>query len=304
MSPGQRIGLVGCGNWGRHILRDLVSLGCEVTVVARSASSVERARQGGAAQVVASVAELPEIAGAVVAVPTRGHAAVVHSLLPRGIPIFVEKPLTADVATAEEIAATAGDRVFVMDKWRYHPGVQALAELVTSGELGALLAVETIRIGWGNPHSDVDGVWHLAPHDLAIVGHIMGSRPAPRAARADRCEGIACGLVGLLGDGPWAKVEVHTRSTRRARRVDVRFEAGVASLSDGYADCIEVLVGYPLRDTPPAPQRRPVATDLPLLLELQAFIGHLGGGPPPMSSAAEGVEVCRAIDGLRRLAGL
>jgi dTDP-4-dehydrorhamnose 3,5-epimerase len=24
------VGLVGCGRWGRHILRDLVSLGCEV----------------------------------------------------------------------------------------------------------------------------------------------------------------------------------------------------------------------------------------------------------------------------------
>jgi Trk K+ transport system NAD-binding subunit len=33
------VGLVGCGRWGRHILRDLVALGCEVHVVARSEES-------------------------------------------------------------------------------------------------------------------------------------------------------------------------------------------------------------------------------------------------------------------------
>ena len=44
-----RVALVGCGRWGRHILRDLIALGCEVPVVARSEASVERAREGGAA---------------------------------------------------------------------------------------------------------------------------------------------------------------------------------------------------------------------------------------------------------------
>ena len=46
LSGGTRVvvGLVGCGRWGRHILRDLVSLGCEVPVVARSDASVARAR--------------------------------------------------------------------------------------------------------------------------------------------------------------------------------------------------------------------------------------------------------------------
>lgn len=42
------VGLVGCGNWGRHILRDLLALDCDVTVVARSEASRARARDGGA----------------------------------------------------------------------------------------------------------------------------------------------------------------------------------------------------------------------------------------------------------------
>ena len=60
-----QVGLVGCGSWGQFILRDLRSLGCRVAVVARSAES--RARADGAAVVVESIGELPEVDGIVVA---------------------------------------------------------------------------------------------------------------------------------------------------------------------------------------------------------------------------------------------
>ena len=38
----RRVALVGCGRWGGHILRDLVSLGCDVIVV----DPAEEQRQG------------------------------------------------------------------------------------------------------------------------------------------------------------------------------------------------------------------------------------------------------------------
>ncbi|HEY3492094.1 MAG TPA: hypothetical protein VGK43_04020, partial [Solirubrobacterales bacterium] len=53
-----RVGLAGCGRWGRHILRDLRDLGCEVPVVARSEASRERAAEGGATEIVAEMADL------------------------------------------------------------------------------------------------------------------------------------------------------------------------------------------------------------------------------------------------------
>jgi D-arabinose 1-dehydrogenase-like Zn-dependent alcohol dehydrogenase len=52
MLAGTAVGLVGCGAWGRFILRDLVSLGARVAVVARSEESKSRATEGGAHEVV------------------------------------------------------------------------------------------------------------------------------------------------------------------------------------------------------------------------------------------------------------
>lgn len=59
----KQIGLVGCGNWGKNILCDLVSLGCKVTVVARSEASIQRAQDFGATRVVSSVSQLPRVDG-------------------------------------------------------------------------------------------------------------------------------------------------------------------------------------------------------------------------------------------------
>ena len=89
------VGLVGCGSWGRHVLRDLVKLGCEVPVVARSPESRARAEEGGAALVVPDVESLPRLDGLVAVTATSSHAEVLDEVwlsckvsieLPAGIP--------------------------------------------------------------------------------------------------------------------------------------------------------------------------------------------------------------------------
>ena len=98
-----KVGLVGCGHWGRYILRDLKSLSCHVTVVARNHASRENATAGGADEIVASIAELSKVDGTVVATPTVTHAETILELLPRGVPIFCEKPLTSNVEAARSV---------------------------------------------------------------------------------------------------------------------------------------------------------------------------------------------------------
>jgi predicted dehydrogenase len=290
------IGLVGCGKWGRLILRDLIALGCDVTVAARSDRTRAIAAEGGAAGFVTRIGDLVDADGIVVATPTSTHAAVTEEALEHGVPVYVEKPLTDDLDDAERLAAAAPDRLFVMDKWRYHPGVELMAGIARRRELGEVVGLRTTRINWGNPH-DVDAVWILAPHDLSIALEILGSLPTPKSAVALTLDGTAEGLVGLLGDRPWHALEVSARAPERRREVTLLCEEGVAVLPGGYSD--HVLVA-----TTDEPELRPISTEFPLLRELRAFVEHLSGGPPPRSSAREGADMVRAISELRRLAGL
>jgi predicted dehydrogenase len=300
------VGLVGCGRWGAHVLRDLLALGARVAVAEPDPAARERAAAAGAAACVAEAGRLPPVAGLVVVTPASTHAGVVEPLLGRGVPVFVEKPLTVDAASAERLARTAPDRLFVMDKWRYHPGVEALAALARSGELGPVLGLRTVRTGWGVGPSDVDAVWTLVPHELSIALEVLGRIPRPRAAVAERLGGGLAALSGLLGGSgePWLAFEASSRYADYRREVRLHCRDGVAVLADPYAD--HVLVTRGSRDgTDDGPQneRRPIAADPPLRRELAAFLDHLRGGPPPKSRGADGAAVVTAVAELRALAG-
>lgn len=299
------VALIGYGRWGRHVLRDLVALGAAVTVVARSDPSREEALDAGAARVTARIDDLREVRAAVVATPTTTHAEVVAALLDLDVPVFCEKPLTDDPVTARELAAAASDRLFVMHKWRYHPGVEALASIARSGELGPVVGVRTTRVGWGNPHGDVDGIWMLAPHDLSIALELLGSIPPARFAVAERVSETATGLWAALGDDPWLALEVSSASPVRRREVRLVCRDGVAVLLDPFADHILVTRGR-LHSSPieREDEHRPISLELPLLRELRAFLEHVEGGPAPRSSAAEGAAEVGALARLRELAGL
>lgn len=304
--PAPAIGLVGFGRWGQHIFRDLVSLGVRVHVAVPSQESREAASRAGASGTCGAAAELPDLDGYVVAPTTIHHAETVEAIIGRGRPVFVEKPLTSDVAAAERIVEAAPERVFVMDKWRYHPGVEELARLARAGAFGAIRAIRTYRLGWGNPHRDVDAVWILLPHDLSIVLEILGRLPTPREAHAPRDIEPGADLRCLLADdaGPEVTCEVSALHPVTRRSVVVIGETGAGQLADSYDD--EILLAGRVGGVEVTGQDRrvKVAAELPLLRELRAFVEHVGGGPPPRSSAREGLAVVRAIDELRRLAGL
>lgn len=295
-----RVGLVGCGRWGRHILRDLNSLGCEVPVVARSEASRERAREGGAASIIADVAALDGVDGVVVSTPTSTHAEVVEEALDLGVPVYVEKPLTADVASARRLAETAPERLFVMDKWRYHPGVQELARIAQSEELGPVVGVHSRRVTLGHRYSDVNTVWVHAPHDLAIALEVLGRVPEPRHAVPEVVGGELAGLTAILGESPWMVLEVSTLAPGHRRELRLVCEEGVAQLDGGYAE--HVVVGRAGGINEDEVERRPVAGELPLLAELRAFVEHLQGGPPPLSSVDDALAIVEAVAGMIELA--
>lgn len=293
--------LLGCGRWGRHILRDLLALGCEVPVVARSEASIERAREGNASAIVVDIASLVAVDGVVISTPTSTHAEVVGEALELGVPVFVEKPLTNDVAAARRLAAAAPDRLFVMDKWRYHPGVLELARIARSGELGAPVGIHSRRVTLGHRYTDVNTVWIHAPHDLVIALEILGEVPRPRSAVPELVGGELAGLTAVLGDSPWVVIEVSAIAPAHRRELRLVCEQGVAQL-DG-AEAGAVVVGHAGRIDADSVERRPIPDEMPLLAELRAFVEHLRGGPPPKSSAADAVEVVEAVAGMIALSG-
>jgi predicted dehydrogenase len=301
------VGLIGCGGWGKLILRDLIAIGARVHVVVRNEAELAGLRAAGATSANADVANVPELLdGFIVATPTSTHAGVVERLLPFGKAIFVEKPLSDDVHAARRLVALAGDRIFVMDKWRYHPGIEALGDHARSGALGDVRVVRTHRVGWGTAHSDTDLTWTLLPHDLAIAYEVLGALPRAVSAWCLASGRPEFGLMARLADGdggPEVVAEISISHPRTRRSVVVIGDRGAAELPDSYANRILISRGSakgPLQE----PEAISVPTEMPLRREIEAFVKFLRGGPAPRSSAAEGLLVVERISALRAMAGL
>jgi predicted dehydrogenase len=290
------IGLVGCGRWGRNILRDLRGLGAEVHVADTDAAARRLALAEGARSAVGDSRALPAADGFVVATNARSHAAAVDALLESGRPIFVEKPFTVEADEAERLAAAGAGRVFVMDKWRYHPGVEALRDVAASGRLGRVEGLQSLRWAEDLPPHDVDAIWTLAPHEVSLALELLGHIPKPMGAVAERSVG-STRLQARLGGPPWQAFEVSTGRTGYRRMIEIVCEGGRARLEDPYAGRIVV-------ESPGHDEAVEVAADSPLERELRAFLDHLAGGPAPRTAANEAAVVVRRVAELRRLAGL
>jgi predicted dehydrogenase len=290
------IGLVGCGRWGQLILRDLVQCGARVHVVARNKAADAAARLYGASEIVSDLAQLGDMDGYVIATPTVSHASVVEALLPKGQPIFVEKPMTADRTSARRLTQMANGRLFVMDKWRYHPAIEAMRSEIVEGRVGDVIAIQTVRTGWGNPHDDVSVLWILAPHDLSIVLHLTGLVPNLLAARALSEQMPDLGFTAFLGGQgmPSVEITIGAASPDHQRRILVVGSKATLELRGGYDDRIFVREGAP--GSPHASEQViEVGKAMPLLSELQRFLDHVKGGPAPMSSAEDGLIIVERL---------
>jgi predicted dehydrogenase len=293
----RRIGVAGYGRWGANVVRDLLSLSAEVTVADPLERQRHRALEAGASGSVASAEELPtDCDGYVVVTPASTHRSVCEQLLPRGKPIFLEKPPCTDVVDLEALAEQADD-LFVMHKWRYHPGVKALESLVTSGRLGTPRTLETTRTGPEALPEDVDVLWHLGTHDLSIAVEILGVLPPVHDVDATRdAGGRICGCrVTMRGDGPSHEMVLGAEARSRVRRVVVVGSEATAVLErpDAPALALHHEGGVEHIDISPA---------MPLAAELRAFFAYLAGGPPPVSDAATALAILRRLTDIGRMA--
>lgn len=293
------IGLIGVGRWGRHVARDLVTLGAQVTAVCRSEQSATLAREAGVNELIGTVDELTDVDGVIICTPTVTHADVIESVAGLQVPVFVEKPMAEDPTRARRLVQLLGERLFVMDKWRYHGGVLHIVEVARSGRLGEVQGLRTRRLEPSIPHDDVDASWILMPHELSIAIELFGAALEPLTVTAafhgDSIVHLEALMRGAQG-GPWHLTEISSIAPCTARELVVICERGTLSLPDSFADYVL------LREFGGVEERLPVSTEMPLKLEVKAFLNHLNGGPPPVSSAAEGLRTVELIDQMRHMA--
>ncbi len=184
------VAVVGLGPWGRNLARVLHGLsalraGVDRDPEARAAFS--RTFGLPAFSTTEEVLDDARVRGVVIATPAESHHALARQALLAGRDVLVEKPFTLSVRDAEDLAALSdrlGRVLLVGHLLLYHPAIVALRDLVARGDLGEILYVYSSRLNLGRVRSGENILWSFAPHDIAILLHLLEALPDSVAAHA------------------------------------------------------------------------------------------------------------------------
>lgn len=180
------IGIAGFGYWGPNLLRafSAVPVACVRAVCDLRPELLEAARhRNPTLRLTASFDDLlqaSDIDAIVIATPVSTHFELALAALRSGKHVFVEKPMCDSSRRAAELVEEASRRrltLMVDYPYIYSSAVRKIRDLIASREIGDLYYYDSVRINLGRFRHDVDVIWDLAAHDLAILEHLTGGEP-------------------------------------------------------------------------------------------------------------------------------
>jgi UDP-2-acetamido-3-amino-2,3-dideoxy-glucuronate N-acetyltransferase len=179
-----QIAVLGCGHWGKNLIRNFHYLGHLTMACDLNRESLAAVHQQFPEVLVttqlADVLANPSIAGVVVATPSATHFSICQQVLQAGKHCYVEKPMATradDTQTLLDLAK-ATDRVLMVGHLLlYHPAVYRLQTLIADGELGDIKYIQSDRLNFNPNRQDANVLWDLAPHDLSMIGSVLQANP-------------------------------------------------------------------------------------------------------------------------------
>jgi predicted dehydrogenase len=190
-----RIGVIGYGYWGPNVVRNFHARERSqvVAVCDKSPKAQKRILHSYPGMVVMSDCQelltSTEIDAVAIVTPVWSHYELAKAALENGKHIFVEKPFTSSSAQAEELIELAERKnlkIMVDHTFLFTGAVRRIEQFVNDGTLGNMYYYDSTRVNLGLLQHDVNVMWDLAAHDLAIMGHLIKEKPEAVVATGEQ----------------------------------------------------------------------------------------------------------------------
>lgn len=307
------VAVIGCGYWGRNLVRTFAELGALGAVV--DPDEVVAAALGDTYGVPPrtfdEVLVDASIGAVVIAAPAKDHAALALAALDAGKHVYVEKPLALTLADAERVVARAAevDRTLMVGHLlQYHPAFLELRRLVADGRLGDLRYLYSNRVNLGKFRQEENILWSFAPHDLSMILALVGEEPSRVWATgatylSEHVPDVTTTHLEFPG-GQRAHVYVSWLHPFKEQRLVVVGSEAMAVFDDVQPWASKLTIyehGVSWETGHPAPIKADgVAVELdedePLRLECEHFLASIRDAVSPRTDGREGVRVLRVLE--------
>lgn len=303
----QKIAVIGCGVWGRNIVRNFYNLNVLEIVCDLDESNLEKVREQypgvKTTKDFNEVINNPEITSVAVVTPSHTHFKVVKAMLEAGKNVYVEKPISTVAQEAKDLTELAHEKGLVLMVGHlllYHPAVNRLKMLIEEGVLGDIVYAQSDRLNVNFFKNDRSVMWDLAPHDVSMMSYVTGKEPV-RIISAVGCSSeqndimdithitieFEDGMVGQISDS-WITPKKHVQLL-------VRGTKATAILDDTVAEDKLVIYDNFKKDT-----LQNINLDYleiePLKLECQHFISCCETGKKARSDGDNGFMVTAILE--------
>ncbi|WP_062118865.1 Gfo/Idh/MocA family protein [Aureimonas sp. AU40] len=225
------IGLIGYGYWGPNLARVAAQnpRARLLAIADRDEAALERARRQHPGtrrtREWQEIVDNAEISAVLISTPVNSHFEMALAALSAGKHVLVEKPMARSSAQCAFLVGEAAQRsltLMVDHTFLYTPAVRRIKEMTDAGELGRILYYDSTRINLGLVQRDVNVVWDLAVHDLAILDHLFEAAPQAISANGGDMLGAAHETLAHVtlyyGDGAMAHINTNWLSPVKMRR--------------------------------------------------------------------------------------
>ncbi|AFY55594.1 putative dehydrogenase [Rivularia sp. PCC 7116] len=189
MTNSIKVAVVGVGRWGVHLLRNFLAHPCvEIVAVVdpNPECLVKVERQYNLDKNVLLTTEyqklqqLNELNAVVIATPAVTHYSLIVDALNWGCHVLAEKPLTLKPNECRQLCELAEKQQLILNvdhTYLFHPAVEKGQAVLQAGAVGDLRYGYATRTHLGPVRQDVDALWDLAIHDIAIFNNWLGELP-------------------------------------------------------------------------------------------------------------------------------
>lgn len=316
---GHQIGLIGCGRWGRVLLRNFCRIAPVPLVVdpMADALTLDLQKEFPGLSVVSSLDRFLDDAAlsvAVIASPAETHYDLTRRCIEAGKDVFVEKPFTLSSVEALELVAQARfhDRILMVGhKYLFHPTVSRLKAELDHGALGPCRALMGHRLGWGVTPEGIGVLWHLGGHEVSIFQHLVGESAQEAAATGvsilNRKEHDLVTATLTYPSGAMGVFQLSMSHPEKVRRLFAIWESAAIRFDDLAKE--KLTKWENLRPDPAQPfdeqtgvldggQPISYGQEEPVLEECRHFLTCVRNRIEPMGSGEQAVSVIRTLEAL------